>query len=192
VEHRTLVPWGSTSTIRYIALVAAHTAAELLREARTRSGLTQAKLAERAGVQQSVVSIYEAGRRQPALATLSALVAATGYELDVRIRTGPAGLARLRGPVGRRVLRHRNELMTLADRQGVRILGVFGSVARGQDRHDSDVDLLVDLPTDLGLLGVGRLEADLERLLEAPVDLVPATDLKPDVRRSVDADLVIL
>lgn len=183
---------GNASTIRYIALMAAHTAAELLREARARSGLTQAQLAARAGVQQSVVSVYESGRRQPALATLAALVAATGYELDLRIRRGPTGLARLRGPVGRRVLRHRDELVALADRHGVRILGVFGSVARGQDRDDSDVDLLVDIPTDMGLLGVGRLEADIERLLDASVDLVPAADLKPEIRRSVDADLVAL
>ena len=44
-------------------------------------------------------------------------------------------------------------------------LRVFGSVARGEDRPDSDVDLLVDLPPHMGLLGLGRVQADLEAIL---------------------------
>jgi predicted nucleotidyltransferase len=70
---------------------------------------------------------------------------------------------------------------------------VFGSVARGEDRPDSDVDLLVDLPPGLGLLGLGRLLDDLERVLEGTrVDLVPTTDLKPDVRERVEREAVPL
>jgi len=62
---------------------------------------------------------------------------------------------------------------------------VFGSVARGQDTADSDVDLLVDLAPGTGLLGLGRLEHDLNELLGIRVDLVPADDLNPDVAREV-------
>ena len=40
-------------------------------------------------------------------------------------------------------------------------LRVFGSVARGEDRPGSDVDLLVELPPDMGLLGLGRVQAEL-------------------------------
>ena len=166
--------------------------AQVLRVARQRAGLTQVELAARAGVTQSVISAYEAGRRQPALSTLAALVEATGFELDVQVRRPARGLARLTGPVGRRVRRHRAELVTAATAHGVSGLRVFGSVARGQDRPDSDVDLLVDLPPQMGLLALGRLQADLEAILGAPVDLVPETDLKPDVRERVQAELVAL
>jgi predicted nucleotidyltransferase len=70
---------------------------------------------------------------------------------------------------------------------------VFGSIARGDDRPDSDVDLLVDLPPGLGLLGYGRLLDDLERVLVgARVDLVPATDLKPELRDRVEREAVPL
>ncbi|MDT4894210.1 MAG: uncharacterized protein QOE97_3245 [Pseudonocardiales bacterium] len=69
---------------------------------------------------------------------------------------------------------------------------VFGSVARGEDRPDSDVDLLVDLPQDMGLIGLGRARADLERILDARVDLIPASDLKSDIVPSVTAELVAL
>jgi predicted nucleotidyltransferase len=64
--------------------------------------------------------------------------------------------------------------------------------ARGEDRPDSDVDLLVDLPPHMGLLGLGRVQADLEAILGAKVDLVPASDLKPAVRARAERDLVAL
>jgi predicted nucleotidyltransferase len=69
---------------------------------------------------------------------------------------------------------------------------VFGSVARGQDRPDSDVDLLADLPPGLGLFGLGRVQAELEAILGARVDLVPASDLKPGVRARVERERVAL
>ena len=72
-------------------------------------------------------------------------------------------------------------------------LRVFGSVARGEDRPDSDVDLLVDLPPDIGLLGLGRVQAELEAILgTTKVDLVSASDLKPAVRARAEHDLVAL
>jgi len=72
-------------------------------------------------------------------------------------------------------------------------LRVFGSVARGQDRPDSDVDLLADLPPSLGLLGLGRLQEELESVLGGVrIDLVPAPDLKPDVRSRVEHEAVAL
>ena len=49
-------------------------------------------------------------------------------------------------------------------------LRVFGSVARGQDRPDSDLDLLADLPPDMGLFGLGRVQADLEAIIGSRVD----------------------
>ena len=58
-------------------------------------------------------------------------------------------------------------------------LRVFGNVARGEDQPDSDVDLLVDLPPDIGLLGLGRVQAELEAILGPKVDLVPASDEQP-------------
>jgi predicted nucleotidyltransferase len=75
---------------------------------------------------------------------------------------------------------------------GVRNLRVFGSAARGEDGPDSDLDLLADLPGDLGLLGLGRLRAALEEIVGAPVDIVPAADLKPQVRPRVERESVAL
>lgn len=167
------------------------TAGALLRQARQRAGLSQVKLAAKAGVTQSVISAYESGHRQPSLPTLVALIEATGYELAATVRR-PGRLSQLSGPVGRRVRRRRHDLVAAAAAHGVHRLRLFGSVARGQDRPDSDVDLLADLPPGMSLFGLARLQADLEAVLGSRVDLVPAADLKPDVRARVGRDLVAL
>ena len=164
----------------------------MLRRARVRAGLSQAELAARAGVAQSVISAYEAGRRQPALPTLARLIEAAGYDLVVDIRRKPRRLSRLSGPIGRKVRSKRRELVAAAAAHDVANLRVFGSVARGEDRPDSDLDLLADLPPGMGLLGLGRVQADLEAVLGSRVDLVPAGDLKPGVSARAKRDLVVL
>ncbi|MGN6331282.1 MAG: nucleotidyltransferase family protein [Motilibacteraceae bacterium] len=72
-------------------------------------------------------------------------------------------------------------------------MGVFGSVARGEDRPDSDIDLLVHLPADATLVTLSRLRRALSDALGGePVDVVPDDGLKPDVARSIQRDLIRL
>lgn len=77
-----------------------------------------------------------------------------------------------------RVLReHRAELQRL----GARRLGLFGSFVRGEERPDSDVDLLVELDRRT-FDRYMDLKLRLEQLLGRPVDLVLADRLKPALR----------
>ena len=76
--------------------------------------------------------------------------------------------------------------------RGVRGLALFGSVARGEARVDSDVDLLVELDQDtkLGVRVVG-LQDDLRRLLGREVVLTFAGgQLRPGCRERIARDLV--
>jgi transcriptional regulator with XRE-family HTH domain len=57
--------------------------AQLVREARRRAGLSQAELAQRAGVPQSTVGRIESGAREPSAALVERLVRATGFELRI-------------------------------------------------------------------------------------------------------------
>jgi predicted nucleotidyltransferase/DNA-binding XRE family transcriptional regulator len=164
----------------------------LLKDARRRAGLTQLELARRAAVAQSVISAYESGSRQPSPLTLQRLVAATGFQLMVSLR-GPLPLReRLTGPLGKQVLRHRRQIKTVAAAHGASNVRVFGSVARGQDTIDSDVDLLVDLAPETGLIALGLLERDLTDLLGVRVEVVPSEDLKAGVAAEVLVPAVAL
>ncbi len=69
---------------------------------------------------------------------------------------------------------------------------VFGSVATGQDRCDSDVDLLFRMGQPLSLMELGALERRLEDAIGAPVDLLPDTAIRPDLRERVLAEAVAL
>src|SRR5215212_7107330 len=60
-----------------------------LREARTTAGISQAALAERVGTSQATISAYENGTKQPSVATLSRLLAATGSRLTVAAAAQP-------------------------------------------------------------------------------------------------------
>lgn len=60
-----------------------HDPAQLLRDARLRAGLTQAQLAERAGVTQPVVSRAEAAGANPRIGTLDRLLRAAGARLEL-------------------------------------------------------------------------------------------------------------
>lgn len=163
-----------------------------MRRARRRAGLTQTELAAKAGVTQSVISAYESGRRQPSLPTLESLVEAAGFDLTIGLRRSPDRRGQLTGPLGRRLQRHRAALVAAANSHGASKLRVFGSVARGEEGPGSDVDLLAELPPGMGLFGLGQLRADLETIIDAPVDLIPASDLKPDVRARVVEELIAL
>ena len=181
-------------TIRYIGVMAViDSAGALVREARGRAGMTQAQLAHRAGITQSVVSAYESNRREPSLPVLLRLIAATGHALEgTLVAVGQGTAATLSGPLGRRVVRHRTRIQAIAASYGAGHVRVFGSVARGTEHRDSDVDLLMDLPEDMGLFTLGRLRRDLEDLLGARVDVVPEAGLKAETRPEIEADLVAL
>jgi len=70
---------------------------------------------------------------------------------------------------------------------------IFGSVARGEDGPDSDVDVLVDLDVRrLGLLPVAHLADELSDLLDEQVDVVPVDALAPHVAESALAQAVSL
>ena len=67
-----------------------------------------------------------------------------------------------------------------------------GSVARGEEHNDSDLDLLVNIPKGMGLLALGRARQELEELVGTTVDLVSSDGLKPDVASHMERDLIPL
>lgn len=73
---------------------------------------------------------------------------------------------------------------------GVRSLDLFGSVARGESRSDSDVDLIVDFDRPIGLFHFFRVQHRLEQVLGVPVDLVMRDAVKRQLRERILAEAV--
>jgi predicted nucleotidyltransferase len=84
--------------------------------------------------------------------------------------------------------RRRDMLNQIAARHGASNIRLFGSVARGEERPDSDIDLLIDLAEDRGFGDYLALAEELETLLHRKVDLVLARSLSPYFRPYVEAD----
>lgn len=141
---------------------------------------------------QSVVSAYERGQREPSVEALVNLVAAAGFDVSFALTPRPDSTSSFAGPVGRRLQRRRTKARALLAERGYRNPAVFGSVARGEDRSDSDVDLLVDIPAGIGLIDLNRMAIDLETLIGAPVDLIPREGLRPRVAADIAGELTPL
>ena len=69
---------------------------------------------------------------------------------------------------------------------------IFGSVARGEDRVDSDVDIVVEMDPEarVSLTSFARLQLDLAEILERPVDLATWKTLREHVVDDVKRDAV--
>ncbi|MBK9215585.1 MAG: nucleotidyltransferase family protein [Chloracidobacterium sp.] len=85
-----------------------------------------------------------------------------------------------------------NRLISICRDNDIGMLGVFGSVARGQDKPDSDVDLLVRLDKPVGLFKFFDIEDSFSKVLGRRVDLATESSLHPLIRGSVLADLKIV
>jgi hypothetical protein len=79
----------------------------------------------------------------------------------------------------------RNALARLCEEHDVLQLRIFGSVARGEERPDSDLDVIVDFENPKGLLALIRFERCLAEFFGRPVDLVTEPGLSPYIRESV-------
>jgi uncharacterized protein len=84
------------------------------------------------------------------------------------------------------VERHRDDIKAVAARYHGRRVRLFGSVARGQEHEDSDIDLLVDFVPGSSLFDLLHLNRELEELLRHPVDVVSRGGLKERDRAILD------
>jgi uncharacterized protein len=171
--------------------------AGLIVTARARSGLSQRELAVAAGTSQPAVNRYERGLSLPTLPTLERLLAACGSSLAIsdvgNSRRRPSTSVRGGlGPAATALRRARPRLLAAAQRNGVRNVRVFGSVARGTESASSDIDLLVELAPGRTLLDVAGFRLDASAILGVDVDVATTEMLKERVRESAVRDAVRL
>lgn len=85
-----------------------------------------------------------------------------------------------------------NKIRAACHATDVAMLGVFGSVARGEDTPNSDVDLLVRLSKPVGFVEFIALEDTFKEIFGRNVDLATESSLHPLIRHNVLADLKVI
>jgi uncharacterized protein len=91
-------------------------------------------------------------------------------------------------PLEQLIEQRRDEIRDIASRHGVTSIRVFGSVARGESRPDSDLDLLIEAGPNTTSWFPGGLISDLEAMLGCRVEVVTEAALHPLLRESVLKD----
>lgn len=134
---------------------------------RAAAGVSQRELARTSGVKQPLIAAIETGTRQPSEAVRMAL--------EDAIQVRPSRLLELA----------RDQVLAAVQAIGGEDVRVFGSVARRQDRPESDVDLLVTFPPHADIVTVLTLEEELSDLLTVPVNVVSAGSSGPVLTRAL-------
>lgn len=147
-------------------------------------------MAARAGTSQPALARYETGAALPTLPTLERILAACGKRLEIQTRSvrHPGPVSSMRSQLGSqadKLRRQRRRLFDAAERHGVSHLRAFGSLARGEARVDSDIDLLVDLKPGRTLLDLAAFRREAGEILDLPVDVATADMLKDRIRDEV-------
>ena len=85
-----------------------------------------------------------------------------------------------------------NQLIDICRRNDVAMIGVFGSLARGEATEQSDVDLLVKFGKRKSLLALVRLERELTTALGKEVDLLTEAAISPYLRDNILGELQVI
>ncbi|MEK6896231.1 MAG: nucleotidyltransferase family protein [Nanoarchaeota archaeon] len=79
----------------------------------------------------------------------------------------------------------KEKIMPLLKKHKVTRAGIFGSYARGEQTKKSDVDILVELDNDTGLLEFAHIKGLLEKELKRKVDLVEYEGIRKELRKNI-------
>jgi uncharacterized protein len=79
---------------------------------------------------------------------------------------------------------------TLEEKFKVKEIGIFGSLVRGEQEENSDLDILVDFSEPVGFFNFLELEEYLEDITGMKVDLVSKKALKPRIGRHILREMI--
>lgn len=85
-----------------------------------------------------------------------------------------------------------NQLEMICNKQNISYLGLFGSQVRGDQRTDSDIDVLVDFSKTKSFFELARIQEELENIFKKKVDLVLRNNIKVSLKPYILNDLTTL
>jgi len=86
----------------------------------------------------------------------------------------------------------KSKVIPILKRCGVKKAAIFGSVVRGKAEADSDIDILVEIESDMSLLDFVGLKIEVEEALGKKVDLVEYSTIKPLIKERILSEQVVI
>lgn len=86
----------------------------------------------------------------------------------------------------------KRKILPILERYGAKKVGLFGSFIRGETREDSDIDILVEIESDISLLDFVGIKLEIEEALGRKVDLVEYNTIKPLLKERILNEQVVL
>ena len=86
----------------------------------------------------------------------------------------------------------RNLIIDIISKSNPKLIGIFGSYARGENDLHSDLDILIDFEQPVDFLEIIGLEQELTEKLGIKVDLITLRSLNPQLKEYVEKDLIPL
>ena len=84
------------------------------------------------------------------------------------------------------------KIRPIMKRYDVKKVALFGSLVRGEMREDSDIDILVEIESDISLLDFVGLKIEIEEALGRKVDLVEYCTIKPRLKDKILKEQVVI
>ena len=86
----------------------------------------------------------------------------------------------------------RQKIIPILQRYGVKRAGLFGSYARGEMREDSDIDILVEIKSNISLLDFVGIKLEIKEKLGRKIDLVEYSTIKPLLKERILNEQVVI
>jgi len=87
----------------------------------------------------------------------------------------------------------KKQVKPILEKHHIKKASLFGSLARGEEKKNSDADFLVQFPLNYGgLFAMARLKRDLEKTLKRKVDLSTYKAINPLIRKHINKDKIII
>jgi len=79
----------------------------------------------------------------------------------------------------------KRKILPILERYNVKRAGIFGSIVRGEENEESDIDVLVEIVGRMSLLDFAGLKLELEEALGKRIDLGEYSTIKPIIKEQI-------
>jgi predicted nucleotidyltransferase len=80
------------------------------------------------------------------------------------------------------------KIVKILKEKGIKKAGIFGSFARGEQKENSDIDILIELPENIGGFEFIGIQLEIEKILGRKVDMITYNSINPHLKKYILGD----